>query len=30
MGEVIKIQEMVEDEELNRSEMGQGDLKGRG
>lgn len=29
MGEVTKIQEMVEDEELNRSEMGQGDMKGR-
>lgn len=30
MGEVTKVQEMVEDEELNRSEMGQGDMKGRG
>ena len=30
MGEITKVQEMGEDEELNRSEMGQGDMKRRG
>lgn len=30
MGEITKVQEMVEDEELNGSEMGQGDMKRRG
>lgn len=30
MGEVTKVQEMVEGEELNRGEMGQGNMKQRG